>query len=455
MTLFSYPAKAEAVLQELENHGYPFASIRLENVFMADSSLQLQMVVDSNQFILFDSIVFKGDAKLSTHFLYPYLGLRRGTPYNERQMRAVDALLAELLYTALAQPSGVEFVKDKAYLYIYLNEKKINQFDGYIGLIPNDEKSGKVSVNGEVTLNLHNIFRIGEALQLHWYSSERYSQHLQLAAHFPYLFRTRFGIQSSFQLDKQDTSYLTMNYHVGIPYAFHSNDFIEPYFDFSSSTILNPELIDFSNDSIAIDYRKSLWGLSTQLRKVDYLLNPRKGLDFSSSVSVGRRTILPNSRVDAALYEGMNLQKNTWRMEGSLRGYVPICKHWVIAARLQAGSLLSGPHYSNELFHLGGEEGIRGFNTNEILASTYLLYTAELRFLFGKNSFVNLFFDGGNYEKQLHNLYLKDNPFGFGAGVHIAVKSGILYLEYALGRQLGNPIALKSGKIHLGVKVSF
>jgi len=454
-TLSSYPQRAEAILSNLENNGFPFASVRLESADPENGDFSLHIVVDTSIFVTFDSIVFKGDAKLSLSFLYPYLGLRSGMPYCEQQMRAVDAKLAELPYATVAQPSGVEFIKDKAYLYIYLNERKVNQFDGYIGLIPVDNRQGKISVNGELTLSLHNLFKIGEQINMHWYSSERYSQHLQISALIPYLFRTRFGCQGSFQLDKQDTSYLTMSYHIGIPYSFVSNNYVEPFFNFGASSLLNPDLIDPSSDSTAIDYRKSLWGLRTRLRKLDYIFNPRKGIDFGASISVGRRTILPNSRVDAALYDNIVMQKTSWRIESALRGYVPLHRRWVLAPRLMAGSLLSGPHYGNELFRIGGEDAIRGFNTNEILASTYLIYSAELRFLFGKNSFANLFFDGGCYEKMLKDHYQQDYPFGFGVGVHLAVKSGIFYMEYALGRQLGNPISVKSGKIHLGVKISF
>ena len=123
--------------------------------------------------------------------------------------------------------------------------------------------------------------------------------------------------------------------------------------------------------------------------------------------------------------------------------------------RTQAGSMLTGPHYRNEMFKIGGEGQIRGFTENELYASTYLLYTAELRYLFGRNSDVHLFFDGGTYEQQGYYNYLFDTPFGFGLGVNVGVRSGVFYFEYALPRQRNNPISLKTGKIHFGVKVSF
>lgn len=454
-SISQYPERAESILRSLENHGYPFASVTLQTLDPDNGNMTPVIVIDSNLFVTFDSIVLKGDVKLSKNFLYPYLGLRKGMVYNEQLMRAVDAKLEELPFATVAQPSGVSFVKDKAYLYIYLNARRTNQFDGYVGLVPTDERTGKVAVQGDLSLALQNIFHQGESIGLHWYSSERKSQHLDLAIKFPYLFRTRFGIEGTFLLDKKDTSYLNLNYHIGIPYAFLNNSYIEPYFDYTSSSILNPELLRFDSDSSFMDFRKTLYGIKLHFRKLDYLFNPRKGVDMWADLSAGRRSILPNSHVPSEFYDHLTMQKTTYRLSGSIQGYIPIWKCFVLAPRVQAGSLLAGPHYFNELFKLGGPGFIRGFNPNDIYASTYLLYSLEFRYLFGKKSFANLFFDGGAYEQQMDNAYRFDTPFGFGAGVHLAVRSGIFYLEYALGRQLGNPISFKTGKIHFGVQVEF
>ena len=176
-SISQYPERAESILRSLENHGYPFASVTLQTLDPDNGNMTPVIVIDSNIFVTFDSIVLKGDVKLSKNFLYPYLGLRKGMVYNEQLMRAVDANLEELPFATVAQPSGVSFVKDKAYLYIYLNARRTNQFDGYVGLVPADERTGKVAVQGDLSLALQNILHQGESIGLHWYSSERKSQH--------------------------------------------------------------------------------------------------------------------------------------------------------------------------------------------------------------------------------------------------------------------------------------
>ncbi|MCX6181458.1 MAG: hypothetical protein NT150_05995 [Bacteroidetes bacterium] len=43
-----------------------------------------------------------------------------------------------------------------------------------------------------------------------------------------------------------------------------------------------------------------------------------------------------------------------------------------------------------------------------------------------------------------------DHPYGFGAGFSFETKAGIFSLNYAIGKQLGNPIDFGAAKIHFG-----
>lgn len=202
-------------------------------------------------------------------------------------------------------------------------------------------------------------------------------------------------------------------------------------------------------------HRNILYGLSLQVRNVDNPYQPKLGFALYADAAAGRRRLMPDRHADESDLQGLNFVKTSYRLMGSITGYIPIYKQLVLMLRTEAGSMLKGPHYRNEMFKIGGVGQIRGFTENELYASTFLLYSAELRYLFGRNSDVHAFFDGGTYEQQGYYNYLFDTPFGFGLGVNIGVRSGVFYFEYALPRQRGNRISLKTGKIHFGIKVSF
>lgn len=455
LTLENYPMAAEKIVQYLENHGYPFASVNLTTEWKDDTIPQYVLHIERNRYTQVDSIVLKGNVKLSKSYLWPYLGLRRNAPYSETTIREVNEKLQAIPFATVIQPASISFEGDKTLLYIYLNKKPVNRFDGYIGFQPVNELTGKLAISGELNLNLQNIFRIGETLSLEWRSCERYSQYLNVNAEFPYLFRTRFGIDGHFRLDKQDTTYLTLNYRIGIPYRFRHDSYFRPYIDITQSQLLGSQRTMSTMDTAYMNHRNILYGLSLRVTQVDNYYQPRRGFDLYADVAAGRRTLLPTLTMDVSANQDIDMVKTSYRIMGGITGYIPVHKPLVLMLRTQAGSLLKGPHYRNEMFKIGGEGQIRGFTENELYASTYLLYTAELRYVFGKNSDVHAFFDGGVYEQQGYSDYLFDTPFGFGLGVNIGVRSGVFYFEYALPKQRNNPISFKTGKIHFGVKVGF
>lgn len=455
LTLDNYPETAEKIVQYLENHGYPFASVNITTEWKDDTIPQYVLHIDKNRYTQVDSIVLKGNIKLSKSYLWPYLGLRKKAPYSEKTIQAVNDKLQAIPFATVIQPAGISFEGDKTLLYIYLDKKPVNRFDGYIGFQPVSELTGKLSISGELNLALQNIFHIGEQLSLEWRSCERYSQYLNVNAEFPYLFGTRFGIDGHFRLDKQDTTYLTLNYRIGIPYRFRHDSYIRPYIDFTQSQLLGSQRNVTTMDTAYMNHRNILYGLSLRVTQVDNYYQPRRGFDLYADVAAGRRTLLPGQSMEANAIQDIDLVKTSYRIMGSVTGYIPVYKPLVLMVRTQAGSMLRGPHYRNEMFKIGGEGQIRGFTENELYASTYLLYSAELRYLFGHNSDVHAFFDGGVYEQQGYDNYLFDTPFGFGIGVNVGVRSGVFYFEYALPRQRNNPISFKTGKIHFGVRVGF
>ena len=455
LTLENYPQTAEKIVRFLENHGYPFASVNLTTEWENNTTPLYRMHIDRGRYTKIDSIVLKGNLKLSKSYLWPYLGLRRKAPYSEKTVQEVAKKLEAIPFATVIQPAGISFEEDNTSLYVFLDKRQVNRFDGYIGFQPVNEMTGKLAVTGELTLALQNIFHIGEQLSLDWRRSDKRSQYLNLDVSFPFLFRTRFGVDGHFRLDKQDTTYLTLNYHIGIPYHFRHDSYIRPYIDFTQSQLLNTSRNSSPVDTSCMGHRNILYGLSLQIRQVDNPYQPRIGFELYADAAAGRRILLPDHFSNEFESSTINTTKTSYRLMGGITGYIPIYKQLVLMLRTEAGSMLNGPHYHNEMFKIGGVGQIRGFTENELYASTFLLYSAELRYLFGRNSDVHLFFDGGTYEQQGYYNYLFDTPFGFGLGVNIGVRSGVFYFEYALPRQRGNRISLKTGKIHFGVKVSF
>ena len=453
LCLEDYPKFSRQIVSFFENNGFPFAEVRLDSLDMQEQYATAVLKIDKHEYITFDSIVVNGDARLSSAYLYPYLGWRRKKAYKESVVADIPSKLAELPFVTEISPSSIEFVNDKCYLYLYLAKRKCSQFDGYIGLVPVDERTGKVSLNGELNLDLRNLFKIGERIALQWRSTERYSQNLTVLLNFPYLFRTTFGVDGQFLLDKKDTSYLSMNYLIGLQYSFMGNSYAKVYFDYTTSRVLAVSAL--SPSSGLMDYNKSMYGIEFNVRKLDYLYNPRKGVSFLINGSAGWRKIVKNAKADESLYEGLEMRSSTYRLQANLTGYIPLHKRWVMVLGVNGGTMFGKNHYMNELYRIGGMNSLQGFDEQAIYCSSYAIALTELRFLFASRSYINAFFNAAWYERQLPDNYYHDWPFGFGLGLSFDTKAGMFYLSYALGHQHNSPISFKTGKIHFGVKVGF
>lgn len=446
---------SEKIILNLENKGYPFAEIFLDSITISDTLFQAQLRIKKNPFILFDTIVLKGDAKLHKSFMKGYFNIKKGKPYDEKAVSSVPQKIRELPFVTEIYPSGIEFVEDKAFLYLFLNKKKVNFFDGYIGIVPIDERTGKVALAGEVKLNFKNLFGIGESLELLWRSPQRHSQYLKLHADFPYLFSTRLGVSGDFLLDKTDTTYLSTNYLLGVQYSFAHTSYLKTFIDVTSSNLLTTNLITEDLTLSHIDFSKTLYGIEFFYRNVDFIYNPTKGIIVNANIGVAQRKIRQNKRLPVDLYQDISLSSTHYRIKGEVAGFIPLHQRWVVKLSSQGGTLFGTNFFENELFKIGGLNSLRGFSEDELLATSYLIATTELRFLFGKLAYLNLFFNGAWYEKKSSLAYISDFPYGFGIGIAFETRAGLFYLSYALPKQFTNPISFKSGKIHFGLSLAF
>lgn len=450
-----YRQFASRLVSQMENKGYPFAQVSLLAGNLESDTAGI-VHLERKMLVSYDSIILRGNLKLSRLFLKPYLSWYPKRYYNEQSVSQIVKKLSELPFLSIVREPGVEFVGDKAYLYLFLDRQRVNQFDGYVGLVPVNPTSGKVMVTGEVTLNLRNIFTVGEELSLKWQAPERYSQFLSLSADFPFLFGTPIGISGSFLLDKKDTTYLNMNYLVSIQYAFASLCRVHAYFDYrTSSVLLHEPALWLQSDSASFDYRKSMYGVRFAFQQLDDLLSPRRGCNAELDFAVGRRKILKNTLVDDSFYDEIDLKSTTYRIIARFSGFVPIGKRWGWVASARLAAMPFSHCVYNDLFRFGGTSTLQGFDELSLFASTYTVLLTEFRFWFAKQSFMHLFLNAAWYERRMQDSYFSDFPFGFGLGATFHTKVGNLYVSYALGQQKNSPISFKTGKIHLGLNLRF
>lgn len=442
LTYSEFQKIGSQILTFLENDGYPFASVYLDSIKSIYDTVFFSMVIDRSKLILYDSIEVKGDLRLSQKFLKTYLNFKKGELYQEGNIQKIPKLIDELPFVTIRQPLGVDFIDDRAHLILFLDKRKVNQFDGIIGFAPINQTTGKIGFTGELKLLLQNTFQIGESVSLHWKAPEATSQLLDINTIFSYILNTPLGFDAQFHLDKKDTSYLKLNSVFSINYSFGGNNFIKTFVDYTYSNIINTQYTEQSN--LFGNFTKTMYGLAFQYKNLDFINNPRKGFQVYLQGSVGKRET-QNGSDNAIRYAAI--------VDG--KGFIPLYKNWIFVLGLKSGMMTGTHFYKNELYRLGGMNTLQGFDELSIYANNYSFGILELRYKLSRMSYVNGFFNGGWYKQNLLTTHFSDFVYGFGLGFAFETRAGIFNLSYALGSQQGNPVSFNTGKVHFGIAVQF
>jgi len=442
----------EKLLDWCDNHGYPFASVRLDSVRLReDFTMSASLNLQKNIFLKIDSISIKGKVKITPAYFHNYIGVKPGDPYNEAVVKKISLRIRELAFLRESKPFQVLFTEKYVKLIFYLEKKRASQFDGILGVLP-DNNTGKILFTGDVRLRLQNGLGRGELIDLNWRRLQEQTQDLKARFVYPFIFRTPFGIDYGIKLYRKDTTFIDVQQSFGVQYLFSGGNYLKAFLNRRSSSLLSTK--NFENLTVLppfADIGTISYGLSFRREKLDYRLNPRRGWVLQLSPEVGTRTIQKNAKLNPLVYENLQLRTVQYGGEGLLEKFWPIGKRSTVKTGVQGAMIYSPAVFRNELFRIGGLRTLRGFDEESIFTSAYAVGTIEYRFLLEENSALYFFGDGAWYENRSVGTYINDLPYGFGAGISFETKAGIFSINYALGSQFGQPVQLRSGKVHFGI----
>lgn len=447
----------ENLITYCEDHGYPFASVKLDSIkLLPNRSVSAALNMKLNQRVSIDSIIVKGSSGIHWRYIRNYFNIKEGDIYNESRVTRIEERLADLPFVSVIRPPEVVFINDIARIILYLDKKSASQFDGILGVAPNEQTSGKLLITGDIKLKLLSAFNRGELIDLNWKKLESSSQNLNFHFNYPFLFSTPFGFDYKLSLFKKDTSYLNLANNIGIQVLFLGYNHVRAFYENQRSNLLSTEGLEFATVLPEYaDVTSSLYGIGTELTRLDYRYNPLKGFSIDISGAIGSKKIRRNANVNPALYDSIPLSSTLYRVEAKARYFLPLFRSTTLMIGNQSGFLENENLFDNELFRIGGLKTLRGFDEESISASAYSVFTLEFRYLFDRNSFFQLFVDGAYFESNSQSGYIQDMPIGFGAGVNFETRAGIFALNYALGSRKAQPIQFKSAKIHFGITAKF
>jgi outer membrane protein assembly factor BamA len=456
-------ALPQAIIGYYQNNGHPFAKVKWDSIKLRANSISARLRVDAGPLYKLDSIGIYGTAKISKSFLLQYLGIPADGVYHQEIFDRIDQKLLELPYLEQTQPWNISMHTTGYVINFYFRPKKTNQVDALVGLLPsNEQNGGKFLLTADAKIILKNAFGGGETVDFNWEQIQPKSPRLFLFFQQPYIFRSAFGFTAGFELYKKDSTFLNIEGHLGLQYAFGRHESFNILVRSQRTNLLDvdtnavkmtrrlPDIVDLTTVSLAAEYVYS---------KTDYRFNPRRGTELLLAASAGRKVIRQNNAITQirdhsfdyrSLYDSLRRNSHQLRLRLNAAQFFPLAKRATIKASVQAGWLETPNYFRNEMFQLGGYRLLRGFDEESIFANRFVVTGVEYRYLVDLNSYFFGFADAGWSAFKSQSVAFDHTYLGLGAGMAFQLKQGIFNISYAVGKRDDTRINLRQSKIHFG-----
>lgn len=415
-------------LNQLLNNGYPFGQVHLHFSSGPQPSVILQTIKGPE--VRWGQVQVKPEGIIQEKVLSNLLQIQPGDLFSEAQLlQAQTQLAGQLPFKMLRAPEWA-YTAERAELYFFLERIKMSSATGIIGLQPNPVNQ-KTALVGEFNLQLQNTFQKNEKFLLHWRSIAPQTQMLKSSLTWPYIGGSPYGLSSGFTLYRRDTSFLEVKGNLGLTYLFSGNWQVLAQLDYWRSNTL----LSAASSTNLRSFSTLAYGIGLQRQQLDFLPNPRKGMQLKALYLVG------NKKAEA--------EQLTWRIELTQRYFVPLSKRQVLCLSQEFDHIQASSLYANELYRFGGLERMRGFDEEAFFASTVVFTGLEYRFLLDEYAHVLVFSDWSWFENKVLNS-AQTTVYAVGLGLVLGSDNGQFKLSYGLGAELGKGLQLNAGKLHLG-----
>jgi outer membrane protein assembly factor BamA len=462
----------ERIIGYEENHGYPFATLRLDSILLEkNGKVSADLKIKRGKKIIFGALKLEEDStKMSPQYLARYLDILPNALFEKNKITSIKNRIRELPFLSLDREPYLTFEQEKAIVHLNLKRKAASRFDALLGILPENgalpTDAKRFIVTGTLNLDLWNALNKGERIQVDFQRFKANQQQIKANFNLPFVANLPIGADANIDIYRRDSTFTTIQYALGGRYILGGNDFVKIYWQAMQNNIgkidTNQVLLQKRlPDNLDVD--ASSYGIEWQKQHLDYRFNPRKGWHFSFKTDIGSRKIIKNNTITdlkskiepsfnfGSLYDTLPLR--SLRLQGHLQTefYLPLFARSTLKIALQGSGLFTQtPVFKNEQQRIGGNRLLRGFDEESIFATRFLFSNVEYRFLIGQNSFFSLFSDAAYVENVTRAAQTYDHYIGFGAGLNFETRAGIFSLNYALGKKNKNPIDFGAGKIHFG-----
>lgn len=443
------------ILLEAENQGYPFAEVKLDSLTSVENGLRAIADFDIGPLIKWDSVAISGSSKTHINYIQNLTGIRPGEAFSQKKLDEASTILSRSSYFSQVNPPSLSFQLKSAKPTFFLKDRNSNVLDGVIGLLPNENESGKLLITGELDIQLYHLGGKGRDISLHWQRINIQSQTLDIKAKEAFLFNSPLDLKLGFNLLKQDSTFLNRFFEVEFGYRLSAESYLRFFTRRQAGDLISTSSYhDVTELPEVADYRWNQYGIGLNIDRRDSPFSPRRGGALTGEFAAGNKKLIQNTGIPEEVYVGLDLNTPQYLGKVSFEQHIFIRPIWGMWVNMSGGFTQNKNLLLNDLFRIGGLKSIRGFNENFFYARAYGYMNFEQRLFFGENSFLMVFADLGILENPYFAPEI-DKPISFGAGVNLETGGGIFRFIYGVGKSNQQPLDFSHSRIHFGYLARF
>jgi len=360
-----------------------------------------------------DSLVFIGDSSLRVSTLNTlFKPLEKSSNSSIAKLMFKELQDNHIFISANSQLSFARYGKDNVAAIVDVKTDFKSHIGGIIG--SNKDESGTWKLNGEIDLQLENIFKDGSSFSLFWQQPSSLYRLLNFKAEYPVFSKFPFGVSASYNQEFYENSYINQT---------------------------------FSNYLTSIgSYGKIKIGSKIQTSNAIETSHVSKTRSASIIMQRDRRNArwLPYSgsfwhiESDIGNYKDHAGNALEWNVNAHISSFRPYRSSLLYLKFDGSYNQINGRDPILAKFtKFGGSNSIRGYNENQFNAQWMALQSVELIF-------------GDFYRSQfftfLDNIYAKDIAINPSSGFGIRMFDGKFFYDVSLGFPMGE---FREAKLHI------
>ena len=360
-----------------------------------------------------DSLVFLGDTTLRSSVLGSiFKPLKKSTASSVARSRFKELQDSHLFISSSSKLSFARYNYNNIAAVIDLKTDFKSHIGGIIG--SNKDQSGNWKLNGELDLQLENLFKDGSSFGLFWQQPSSVYRLLNFEVEYPVFSKLPFGVSASYNQEFYENSYINQNLSshltsIGRYGKLKIGSKIE-----TSKDIETSESSKTRSASIIVqrDRRNARW-------------LPYSGGFWKIGSDIGTY----KDQIGSTIEWNANFKLGAFKsLRSSLLNF-----NFVVSLNHLEGRDIAPAKFTK----FGGSNSIRGYNENQFSAEWMTLQSLEVIFGNYYRSQFFTFFD---------NVYAKDLEINPSSGFGLRVFDGKFYYDISLGFPL---TGIQEAKLHV------